>query len=77
MQNLGLFLYVHVHITTFRVWKNNIGKWLGGGGIKDIFKGGGVKEGGDKSPMRTMLENKTTILSSIYNLGLLYDVQSK
>ena len=31
-----------ISITTFTVWKNNIGK----GGIKDFFKeGGGIKEG--------------------------------
>ena len=46
-----------ISITTLRVWKNNIGK----GGIKDFFKGGGIKEGGDylkrgdKYPLRTML----------------------
>ena len=36
-----------ISITTFRVWKNNIGK--GGGGLKIFLKwgkGGGVKEGG-------------------------------
>ena len=46
-----------ISITTFKVWKNIIGK----GGIKDFFKGGGIKEGGglfekgeDKYPLRTM-----------------------
>ena len=29
-----------ISITTFRVWKNNIGK----GGVKDFFKGGGVNQ---------------------------------
>ena len=48
-----------ISITKFRVWKNNIGK---GWGIKDFFKGRGIKEGGDylkkgegdKYPLRTM-----------------------
>ena len=33
-------------ITTFRVWKNNIGKG-GGRVVKDFLKGDGIKEGGD------------------------------
>ena len=50
MQNLELFPYVHLHTTTFRVWKNNIEK-KGGGGLKIFLKrgrggGGGIKEGG-------------------------------
>ena len=45
-----------ISTTTFKVWKNNIGKE----GIKDFFKGGESKKGGlfekvgDKYPLRTM-----------------------
>ena len=42
MQNLVLFPYVHLHTTTFRVWKNNIGER----GIKDFFRGGNQRRGG-------------------------------
>ena len=71
MQNLELFPYIHLHITTLMVWKNNIGE----GGIKDFFKeGGGIKEGelfekgGDKYPLRTMIERlESTTRSVFYN----------
>ena len=42
-----------ISITTFRVWKNDIGN----GGIKDFFKGGGggnQRRGVNKYPLRTM-----------------------
>ena len=40
-----------ISINTFRIWKNNIGK----GVIKNFLKGGELKKGGDKYPLRTML----------------------
>ena len=55
MQHLELFPYVHLHITTFMVWKNNIGK-----GVLNIFLKGGnqrrgiIYKGGDKCPLQTM-----------------------
>ena len=55
-----------ISITTFRVWKNNIGK----GGIKDFFKGGGIKERGlfEKGEgINTLCELSDYINCSVFN----------
>ena len=63
-----------ISITALRVWKNSIGK----GEIKDFFKGGGMKEGGDylkrrggdKYPLQTMARLPLLAPTSNYKVSL-------